>query len=119
AELSKEKDASHEMEKDKILLEKTIKELNARIVDLESTSMSRDAGSLKRLEGRVEELTTQLDTEVKEKNEMQKTARKSERIVRELQFQLSERDKHKARNDEEMEKLEQKVRKMKTQIEEL
>ncbi|KAJ3109200.1 hypothetical protein HDU97_008599 [Phlyctochytrium planicorne] len=119
AELAKEKVLALDLEKSKIALEKQVKELNSRILDLESVVLQSSNGASKRLEARIEELQNQLDSETREKVEIQKTARKTERIIRELQFQVGEKDKQRQRQDEEMEKLDQKLKRMKTQIEEL
>ncbi|KAI8820371.1 myosin tail [Fimicolochytrium jonesii] len=119
ADLAKERDNALALEKEKLGLERTIKELNSRVLDLEATALSRDAGSSRRLEARVEELSTQLDNETKEKLEIQKNARKTDRVIRELQFQLGERDKQKQRYEEETDKWEQKLKRMKSQLEEL
>ncbi|KAI8592445.1 myosin tail [Geranomyces variabilis] len=119
ADLSKEKDIALQLEKEKVGLEKTIKELNVRIMDLEATALQRDVGHVKRLEARVEELSSQLDNETKEKLEISKNARKTDRVIRELQFQLGEKDKQKMRFDEETDKMDQKIKRMKAQIDEL
>ncbi|EGF81411.1 hypothetical protein BATDEDRAFT_36787 [Batrachochytrium dendrobatidis JAM81] len=119
ADLTKERDVNIELEKAKLTLEKTLKEVNSRLFDLETVALSRDSTTARRLDARVDELSAQLDTEQREKSEAVKNSRKAERIVRELQFQLAEKDKQKARSDEECEKLEQKLKKMRTQIEEL
>ncbi|KAL2914326.1 class II myosin [Polyrhizophydium stewartii] len=118
-DLTKERDLNIELEKAKLALEKTVKEVNSRIFDLETMALSRDSTTAKRLDARVDELMAQLEAEQREKSEAVKAARKSERVIRELQFQLGERDKQKARFDEEQEKLEQKIKKMRAQIEEL
>ncbi|KAJ3051404.1 hypothetical protein HK097_007621 [Rhizophlyctis rosea] len=118
-ELHKTRDTLLIHEKEKVTLEKQIKELNVRIVDLESSALSRDAASTKRLEGRMEELAAQLDAETREKNEAIKNVRKAERVVRDLQFQLQERDKAKGRFEEEMEKMEGRLKRMKGQVEDL
>ncbi|KAI8800145.1 myosin tail [Cladochytrium replicatum] len=118
-ELFKEKNLTIETERAKNGLEKQVKELNARIVDLESNALADNKGATRRLESRLEELSSQIEAEIKEKNEAVKNARKAERLIRELQFQLQERDKQKSRFDEETEKMEQRLKRMKTQIEEM
>lgn len=119
SDLSKEKDYNIELEKSKLTLEKQVKELNVRLVDLESMALRDDRGSVRKLESRIEELASALDLESKEKNEIVKQSRKTERLVKELQFQLAEKDKQKSRFDEEQEKMDQKMKRMKTQLDEL
>lgn len=79
-------------------------------------SGNRDTG---RLEAKYIELSTQLDREVREKDELARTVRKLERTVRELQFQLGEREKIKERADDDVGKLNDKLKKMKQHVEDL
>lgn len=119
AELVKERNVNIELEKAKLLLEKSLKESNARIMDLESTTISRDTNTAKRLEARLEELALQLEIEQRDKSEALKNMRKNDRALREMSFQVSERDKAKARFEEEQEKADKKMRLMKLQLDEL
>ncbi len=81
--------------------------------------LSRDTNTARRLESRLEELSSQLEIEVKLKNEAIKESRKTDRLIREMQFQLSDKDKLKLRFEEEFEKQEAKYKKLKSQMDEL
>lgn len=118
-DLSRERSTVLDHERSKIGFEKTIKDLQSRIFDLEASSLTKDSSAHRRLESRVDELTNQLDIEQREKGEAVKTVRRQERTIRELQFQLSEKDKVRVKYDEDMEKLEGKLRKMKGQLDDL
>ncbi|CAG8439676.1 12082_t:CDS:10 [Ambispora leptoticha] len=118
AELAKEREDNQDLIKSKITLEKQIKELNLKILELENKSITSPRG-IKRLEQRLEEMNTQLETETREKNEAHRQLRKNDRTIRELQYQLSERDKLKTRLEEEISKYDQKVSRMRQAIEEL
>ncbi|CAG8563681.1 4096_t:CDS:10 [Ambispora gerdemannii] len=117
-ELAKEREDNQDLIKSKIALEKQIKELNIKSLELETKSITSPRG-IKRLEQRLEEINTQLETETREKNEAHRQLRKNDRTIRELQYQLSERDKSKTRLEEEICKYEQKVSRMRQAIEEL
>ncbi|TPX44704.1 hypothetical protein SeLEV6574_g04325 [Synchytrium endobioticum] len=119
ADLNKERALNMDLEKTKVALEKQVKELNSRILDIEASVFSDRSGVSKRLESRLEEVAQQLDTAMREKAELAKDARKNDRTLKDLQFQLSEKDKLKSRYDEELEKLYDKVKKQKLQIDEL
>ncbi|TPX34846.1 hypothetical protein SmJEL517_g02611 [Synchytrium microbalum] len=119
SDLNKERTTTMDLEKTKVSLEKQVKELGARILDMEAAVLQDRGGGTRRLEGRLDELATQLDNATREKNELGKEARKNDRTVKDLQFQLTERDKAKTRFAEEIDKLTDKCRQQKAQIEEL
>lgn len=117
SELSMEKNINIQNDKTRISTDKLVKDLNAKIFDLESSLILKDTNTNRRLESRIEELTQALDRESLAKSELMKNVRKSERTIRELQFSLSEKDKAKMKSDEEVNKLESKIKKMKSQVE--
>ncbi|KAG5458463.1 MAG: myosin tail [Olpidium bornovanus] len=122
AELQKHRDVASELERSKVrplALERQNKELQLRIVDLEAGAAADTQKSSRRLESRLEDLASQLDSEARDKNDAIRNARKTERTIRELQYTLAERDKARARYEEEMTKILERTNKMKQQIEEL
>jgi myosin protein heavy chain len=119
AELTKERSLNIKLENDKLVIEKSLEELNSRLFELEDVQLSRDTNTARRLESRLEELSSQLEIEVKLKNEAIKESRKTDLLIREMQFQLSDKDKLKLRFKEEFEKQEAKYKKLKSQMDEL
>lgn len=119
SELTKEKSLNIELEKAKVALEKSLKELNGRVFELEGLQINRDTNTTRRLENRVEELNAQLENEMKAKSDSLKECRKLERSVRELQFQVTEKDKIRSKFEDESEKQDQKYKKLKSQLDEL
>jgi myosin protein heavy chain len=99
-----------------VALENQTKELNLRIVELETGSITMRP---QRIETRAESITFQLENEARIRNETLRSARKTDRMVRDLQFQLAESEKAKERGKEEIEKLEQRLTRTRTQLEEL
>lgn len=98
-------------------MEKQVKELNLRIVDLETKAYSRvqpssssSSATIRRLESRVEELTSQLNQAMKERN----TASISR--DRDATFKLVESDRQKARLEDEIRTYEEKVANMRKTI---
>lgn len=119
SDLSKERSINIQNDKTRISTDKLVKDLNAKIFDLESSLLVKDTSTNRRLESRIEDLTLALDKESVAKSELVKTVRKNERTIRELQFSLAEKDKAKTKSEEEVDKLECKIKKMKSQLEEL
>lgn len=89
-------------------MEKQIKELNVRIVDLETKSLNspRPAPTTsRRLETRIEELTNQLSQASKDSVRGNRTADKN----RDTKYQLAESDRQRVRLEEEVKTYEAKV----------
>jgi hypothetical protein len=102
-------------------LDKQIKELNVRIVDLETKSLSyasssRSSNVIKRLESRIEELTGQLNQNSKDTSRWSRTADKS---AREALGQLAESDRQRARVEEELKSYEARVESMRQTMDEM
>ncbi|EGN94343.1 hypothetical protein SERLA73DRAFT_188181 [Serpula lacrymans var. lacrymans S7.3] len=93
-----------ELDKLNAHLEKQIKELNVRIVDLETKSYAtspRPTGLIRQLEGRIEELEAQLKQTSKDKNDPNRLLHSSDKAVRDAKFQLAESDRQRTRLEEE------------------
>jgi myosin heavy chain 9/10/11/14 len=88
-----------------------VKELNLRIVDLETKSYvaSPTPARSRRLESRIEELTNKLNQESKEKSETMKMQRDADKSAREIQLQLTESERQRLKLQEEMRVYESKV----------
>ena len=93
-------------------MEKQVKELNVRIVDLETKSYAsspRPVRESRRLENRIEELTSKLTQESKEKSETLRMSRTADKSVRDIKFQLTESDRQRVRLEDEVKTYEKKV----------
>lgn len=89
-----------------------MKELNVRIVDLETKSYAsspRPVRESRRLESRIEELTSKLTQESKEKSETLRMSRTADKSVRDAKFQLMESDRQRVRLEDEVKAYEKKV----------
>lgn len=81
-----------------------MKELNVRIVDLETksyTSSPRPPTTSRRMESRIEELTSQLNQTNKDKTDNSRLQRSADKIARDAKFQLAESDRQRAKLEEE------------------
>jgi myosin protein heavy chain len=103
----------------KASLDKQIKELNLRIVDLETKTMSlnssRPSNVNKRLESRIEELQNQLNHSTKDSSRL-KTADKGNR---EAMMQLQESERQRSRLEEELKSFENRVKTMRQSMDEM
>lgn len=120
SEVAKERETAQELERSKISLEAQLKELNARILDLEAMALSDSSrGNTSRLQARLEEQTLALDREIRERTDLLKEKRQLERTIKDLQYQLAERDKTRIRAEEDTSRMEVRMKEMRSRIEQL
>ncbi|PSS37014.1 hypothetical protein PHLCEN_2v1156 [Hermanssonia centrifuga] len=117
-ELGKVRVENSELDKLNANLERQIKELNVRIVDLETKSLNspRPPTTSRRLESRIEELTTQLTQTSRDSVRVHRTA---DRNVRDTMSQLAEADRQRARLEEENRASEARLMSMRQDMDEL
>jgi len=113
--------AAHEAvshsDKSRSLLATQVAELHAQIDELQTSGPLKT--QIRRLEGRILELESDLDTEGRRSADVAKQARKADKKVKELQFQLEDEKRAVANNVEAAEKLNQKVNVYRLKVEEL
>ncbi|XP_042857275.1 myosin heavy chain, muscle-like [Penaeus japonicus] len=117
-ELRAEQDHAQNSEKMRKGLEISVKDLQARLDDFESSAHKTGKKALAKLEGRIRDLETQLDDEARRHADAQKNLRKCERRIKELTFQSDEDKKNHERMQDLVDKLQQKIKTYKRQIEE-
>jgi len=103
-ELGKVRVDNSELDRLNANLEKQIKELNVRIVDLETKSYAnspRPPTISRRMESRIEELTAQLNQTNKDKSDTSRLQRSADKLARDAKFQLAESDRQRAKLEEE------------------
>lgn len=103
-------------------LEKAVKELNVRVVDLETKGYAnspRPSTTSKRLESKIEELTGKLQQESKEKTDTLRAHKTADKTVRDIQFQLQESERLRARQEDDLRKAEARVDTMKQSLNDL
>uniref|UniRef100_A0A8C4TC04 Myosin-16 n=1 Tax=Erpetoichthys calabaricus TaxID=27687 RepID=A0A8C4TC04_ERPCA len=117
-ELRQEQDHCAHLEKVKKSNEITIKDLQMKIEEAEQLALKAGKRTIQKLEARVKEIETELDSEQKRHVETVKILRKNERRLKELVFQSEEDHKTNQRMQELVEKLQNKLKAYKRQIEE-
>ena len=83
-ELNAERSEGQALDNTRMQLERQNKDLQGKLADLESSLRSRNKNIVATLESKVNNLEIQLDQEAKERQQMSKSIRKSEKRVKEL-----------------------------------
>nr|XP_055073307.1 myosin heavy chain, fast skeletal muscle-like [Misgurnus anguillicaudatus] len=117
-ELKKEQDTSSHLERMKKNMEITVKDLQHRLDEAESLAMKGGKKQLQKLEARVRELESEVETEQRRSAEALKGVHKYERRVKELTYQTEEDKKNVMRLQDLVDKLQMKVKSYKRQAEE-
>uniref|UniRef100_A0AAY5K823 Myosin motor domain-containing protein n=1 Tax=Esox lucius TaxID=8010 RepID=A0AAY5K823_ESOLU len=117
-ELKKEQDTSSHLERMKKNLEVTVKDLQHRLDEAENLAMKGGKKQLQKLESRVRELESEVETEQRRCVDAVKGVRKYERRVKELTYQTEEDKKNVSRLQDLVDKLQLKVKAYKRQAEE-
>ncbi|XP_078700164.1 myosin-7-like isoform X1 [Branchiostoma floridae x Branchiostoma belcheri] len=117
-DLRQEQEHTAHIEKTKKNLEASIKDLQRRLDEAEAVAMKGGKRQLQKLEARVRDLESELDTEQRRHQDTLKNLRKNERRLKELSFQADEDRKKEERMQEMVEKLQLKIKSYKRQVEE-
>ena len=94
AELNAERSEGQALDNTRMQLERQNKDLQGKLADLESSLRSRNKNIVATLESKVNNLEIQLDQEAKERQQMSKSIRKSEKRVKELTITVEEERSH-------------------------
>ncbi|KAK7832710.1 hypothetical protein U0070_026906 [Myodes glareolus] len=115
SELLQERAAKQDLECDKISLERQNKDLKSRIVHLEGSYRSSKEGLVVQMEARIAELEDRLESEERDRANLQLNNRRLERKVKELVMQVD--DEHLSLTDQK-DQLSLRLKAMKRQVEE-
>ncbi|XP_051928101.1 myosin-1-like [Hippocampus zosterae] len=118
-ELKKEQDTSSHLERMKKNMEASVKDLQHRLDEAESLALKGGKKQLQKLEARVRELQSEMESEQRRAAEATKGVRKYERRIRELTYQTEEDKKTIVRLQDLVDKLQLKVKVYKRQSEEV
>ncbi|KAJ8508333.1 hypothetical protein ONZ45_g9391 [Pleurotus djamor] len=120
-ELSAVQKENSKLDKLNASLENQIKELNVRIVDLETkayTNSPRSTISARRPDGKIEELTNSL-TGGKEKAENPRSLRAADKLARDAKLQIAESDRQRQKLEEERKAYESQIRALRESMDKL
>ena len=114
-----ERDTNVTLHKEKAGLEKTVKDLQGRLVELETKGYSSASQDVRFLTGRVQELESQVEEQQKAHNASLRSVRNVDRTVRDLEAQISRRDKTTQQLNEDISKGRDKIERLLKTIDEL
>ena len=118
-DVTTEREANMTLHKEKTTLEKNVKDLQLRLVDLETKGFSSASGDVRFLHGRVQELEKQLETLESSRQTEARDVRNVDRTVRDLQSQIERRDKAVSQLNEDINKSRDKSERLLSTIDEL
>ncbi|KAA8572574.1 hypothetical protein EYC84_003176 [Monilinia fructicola] len=114
-----EREMTAQLNKEKAQLEKSLKETQVRLLDLETKGYSSASQDVRFLHGRVQELEAQLDEQESERNKSQRSVRNVDRTVKDLQQQIERKEKANTQLQEDIMRSRDKVEKLLKTIDEL
>ncbi|EIN05521.1 hypothetical protein PUNSTDRAFT_74683 [Punctularia strigosozonata HHB-11173 SS5] len=118
-ELGRVRVENSELDKQNATLDKQIKELKLRIVDLETKSFASSPRPPRRMDSRIEELTSQLNQSSRDKTDSVRLQRTADQATRDVKYQLAESDRQRARLEDEIKGYEARVQNLRDDINEL
>ncbi|KAK3363290.1 myosin tail-domain-containing protein [Lasiosphaeria hispida] len=114
-----EREATAELNKQKVALEKSLNEIQVRLIDLETKGYSTASHDIKFLHKRIQELEAQLEEQENERSKSQRSVRNVDRTVKDLQSQIDRRDKQNNQLQEDLGRMRDKLDKLLKTIDEL
>lgn len=118
-DINAEREANVKLHAEKAALEKTVKELQLQLIDLETKSYSIPSHDVRFLSQRVQELERTIEQHESERAKSERSVKNVDRTVRDLQSQIERRDKNISALEEEISRGREKVEKLLHRIEEL
>jgi len=117
-ELRAEQETAMLIERDRKLLECQVKDAQTRLDEAEQTALRGGKKAVAKMETRIRELESELDSENRRFSDAHKNLRKSERTIKELTYRLDEDGKNQQRMESLVDQLQAKIKSYKKQIEE-
>merc|ERR1712079_40662 len=117
-ELRAEQDMAQCLERERRLLEAQVKDIQSRVDEAQANALKGGKKAMTRMDTRIRELESELDSESRRSSDAQKNLRKSERKIKELTYQQDEDRKNHERMQALIDQLQGKIKSYKKQIEE-
>ncbi|KAK3371877.1 P-loop containing nucleoside triphosphate hydrolase protein [Podospora didyma] len=114
-----ERESSAELQKQKVALEKSLNEVQLKLIDLETKGYSTASHDIKFLHKRIQELETQLEEQENERSKSQRSVRNVDRTVKDLQTQIDRREKQNMQLQEDVGRMRDKLDKLLKTIDDL
>ena len=94
AELNEERASNQSLDNSRMQLERQNKELLGKLSDMESSLRSRNKNVVATMESKITNLEIQLDQEAKDRQQLSKNLRKSDKRIKDLTIQIEEERAH-------------------------
>merc|ERR1719230_231360 len=117
-ELRGEQELAQAFERDKKLLDCQTKDMQSRLDEAETNALKGGKKAMNKLDTRIRELESEVESENRRNADSQKNLRKSERRIKELSFAADEDRKNHERMQNLVDQLQAKIKSYKKQIEE-
>jgi len=117
-ELRGEQEMAMMVERDRKLLEAQVKDMAAKVDEAELNALKGGKKAMAKMEMRIRELESEMDSETRRMGDAQKNLRRSERRIKELTYQQDEDKKNHERMQGLLDQLQGKIKSYKKQIEE-
>ena len=117
-ELRNEQEMGQMLEKDRKLMECQVKDTQNRLDEAEATALKGGKKAMNKMETRIRELESEIDSENRRYGDAQKNLRRSERRIMELTYATDEDRKNHERMQSLVDQLQTKIKTYKKQIEE-
>ncbi|EON95916.1 putative myosin type ii heavy chain protein [Phaeoacremonium minimum UCRPA7] len=118
-DITVEREASVQLQKEKAALEKSLNEVQVKLVDLETKGYSSASQDIKFLHKRIQELESQLEVQETERSKSQRSVRNVDRVVKDLQGQIDRKEKQNSQMQDDLSRMRDKVDKLLKTIDEL
>ncbi|KAK3111603.1 class II myosin [Teratosphaeriaceae sp. CCFEE 6253] len=118
-DIANARETSVQLHKEKAGLEKSVKDLQLRCIDLETKGYSSGSQDVRFLHGRIQELESHLEDIERTRTTEARGVRKVDRTVKDLQSQIERRDKSVQHMDDELRRSRDKISSLLENIEEL
>ncbi|KKF93573.1 Myosin type-2 heavy chain 1 [Ceratocystis platani] len=114
-----ERDMCTKLAEQKASVEKKLREIQVKLVDLETKGFNSASGDIKFLHKRIQELESQLEAKDEARSREARSVRNVDRVVKDLQDQIDRKEKQNAQLEDDLTRMNEKVDKLLKAIDEL
>ncbi|KAF3939701.1 Myosin-11 [Dactylella cylindrospora] len=118
-DLAQQRDTNAELHKEKSVLERSIRDLQLKVMDMETKSYTTGSKDVKMLHNRIQELENQIEENERQRSKFERSTKNVDRTVRDLQQQIERKEKVNSQLQEDMQRNKDKVERLLKTIEEL
>ncbi|KAF3933671.1 Myosin-11 [Dactylellina cionopaga] len=118
-DLAQQRESVSELHNEKSLLERSVRDLQLKVMDMETKSYTTGSKDVKMLHSRIQELENQIEENERQRSKFERSNKGVDRTVRDLQLQIERKEKTNSQMQEDMQRNKDKVERLLKTIEEL